>query len=165
MRETWVWSLGWDDPLEKGKATYSSILAWRIPWTIQSVGSPRAGQDWAAFTFTHRTFTKIDFIHHMCVCVHLIMFDSLRPHELEPTRLLCPCNFLGKNTRLDCHFLLQRIFLTQGSNPDLLTASPTLAGRFFTTWATWEAFTSYTRSHKNHSNILKHDFFIYAIWS
>ena len=33
MRETWVWSLGWEDPLEKGKATHSSILAWRIPWT------------------------------------------------------------------------------------------------------------------------------------
>ena len=33
-RETWVRSLGWEDPLEKGKATYSSILAWRIPWTI-----------------------------------------------------------------------------------------------------------------------------------
>ena len=34
MWETWVWSLGWEDPLEKGKATHSSILAWRIPWTI-----------------------------------------------------------------------------------------------------------------------------------
>ena len=34
MRETWVPSLGWEDPLEKGKAMYSSILAWRIPWTI-----------------------------------------------------------------------------------------------------------------------------------
>ena len=32
--ETWVLSLGWEDPLEKGKATQSSILAWRIPWTI-----------------------------------------------------------------------------------------------------------------------------------
>ena len=32
--ETWVQSLGWDDPLEKGKATHSSILAWRIPWTV-----------------------------------------------------------------------------------------------------------------------------------
>ena len=31
---TWVQSLGWEDPLEKGKATYSSILAWRIPWTV-----------------------------------------------------------------------------------------------------------------------------------
>ena len=33
MQETWVGSLGWEDPLEKGKATHSSILAWRIPWT------------------------------------------------------------------------------------------------------------------------------------
>ena len=34
MRETWVWSLGWEDPLEKVKTTDSSILAWRIPWTV-----------------------------------------------------------------------------------------------------------------------------------
>ena len=34
MRETWVWSLGWEDPLEKQKATHSSLLAWRIPWTL-----------------------------------------------------------------------------------------------------------------------------------
>ena len=33
MRETWVRSLGWEDPLEEGMATYSTILAWRIPWT------------------------------------------------------------------------------------------------------------------------------------
>ena len=44
MWETWVRSLGWEDPLEKGKATHSSILAWRIPWTeepsgLQSLGS------------------------------------------------------------------------------------------------------------------------------
>ena len=34
MGETWVRSLGWEDPLEKGKVTHSSILAWRIPWTV-----------------------------------------------------------------------------------------------------------------------------------
>ena len=34
MQETWVQSLGWEDLLEKGKATHSSILAWRIPWTV-----------------------------------------------------------------------------------------------------------------------------------
>ena len=34
MRETWVLSLGWEDPLEKGKAIHSSIRAWRIPWTV-----------------------------------------------------------------------------------------------------------------------------------
>ena len=33
-RETWVWSLSWEDPLEKGMATNTSTLAWRIPWTV-----------------------------------------------------------------------------------------------------------------------------------
>ena len=45
MQETWVQSLGWGDPLEKGKATHSSILAYRIPWTVYSVGSQRVGHD------------------------------------------------------------------------------------------------------------------------
>ena len=39
MQETWVQSLGWKDPLVKGKATHSSILAWRMPWTVQPMGS------------------------------------------------------------------------------------------------------------------------------
>ena len=43
--ETWVRPLGWEDPLEKGKASHSSILAWRIPWTIQYMGSQRVGHD------------------------------------------------------------------------------------------------------------------------
>ena len=43
MRETWARSLGWEDLLEKEKATHSSILAWRIPWTVQSMGSQRVG--------------------------------------------------------------------------------------------------------------------------
>ena len=41
MWETWVQSLGWEDPLEKGMATHSSILAWRVPWTVQSMGLQR----------------------------------------------------------------------------------------------------------------------------
>ena len=55
MQETWVQSLSWEDPLEEGMATHSSILAWRIPWTedpgrlqsmgLQSVGSQRVGHD------------------------------------------------------------------------------------------------------------------------
>ena len=43
--ETWVRSLGWEDSPEKGTATHSSILAWRIPWTVQSMGSQRVGHD------------------------------------------------------------------------------------------------------------------------
>ena len=38
MQETWVQPLGWEDPLEKGMATHSSILAWRIPWTEELGG-------------------------------------------------------------------------------------------------------------------------------
>ena len=50
VQETWVQSLGWEDPLEKGMATHSSILAWRIQWTekpgrLQSMGSQRVGDD------------------------------------------------------------------------------------------------------------------------
>ena len=45
MQETWVQSLGWEDPLEKEKATQSSILAWRIPWTVKSMGLQRVGHD------------------------------------------------------------------------------------------------------------------------
>ena len=44
--ETWIQSLGWEDPLEKGMATHSSILAWRIPWTEEPGGySPRGGEE------------------------------------------------------------------------------------------------------------------------
>ena len=45
MWETWVRSLGWEDPLEEGMATHSSILAWRIPWTVYPMGSQRVGHD------------------------------------------------------------------------------------------------------------------------
>ena len=62
MWETWVQSLGRDDPLEKGMATYSTILAWRIPWTeepggLQSMGSQRVRCDRA--TNTHIVHFKI----------------------------------------------------------------------------------------------------------
>ena len=45
--KTWVRSLGWEDPLGEGKGypTHSSILAWRIPWTVKLMGSQRVGHD------------------------------------------------------------------------------------------------------------------------
>ena len=51
MRESWVRYLGWEDPPEKRMATHSSIQAWRIPWTVQSMGSQRVRHDIATFTF------------------------------------------------------------------------------------------------------------------
>ena len=53
--ETWVWSLGWEVAMEKGTATHSSILAWRVPWTeqpgeLQSMRSQRGRYGWATYT-------------------------------------------------------------------------------------------------------------------
>ena len=55
MQDTWVQSLGWEDPLEKGMATHIGILAWRIPWTegpgrLQTMGSQRIGHNGEANT-------------------------------------------------------------------------------------------------------------------
>ena len=72
--ETWVWSLGWEDPLEEGMATHSTILAWRIPWTEEpgglqelcqaplSMGSQRVRHDWAT---KHSTTHPIPSHHNL----------------------------------------------------------------------------------------------------
>ena len=64
-----------------------------------------------------------------------VVSDSVRPHGLQPTRLLCPWSSPGKNTGLGCHYLLQGIFPTQGSKLSLLPSTE-LAGAFFTTSTT-----------------------------
>ena len=58
MQETWVQSLGQEDPLEEEMATHSSVLAWKIPWMeepgrLQSMGSQRVGHDWATSLHHH----------------------------------------------------------------------------------------------------------------
>ena len=63
-RETWVQSLGGEDPLEKGMATHASILAWGIPWTedpsrLQSTGSQRGRHDCVTATFTFSPVLKL----------------------------------------------------------------------------------------------------------
>ena len=54
------------------------------------------------------------------LCVHVQLRPTLRPHGLQPARILCPWNFTGKNTGVTYHFLLQGIFLTQELNICLL---------------------------------------------
>ena len=62
MRETWIWSLGWEAPLKKGMATHCSILAWRIPWTeesgrLQPMGSQSQTQiqsDWITLLYSRK---------------------------------------------------------------------------------------------------------------
>ena len=66
MQETQVWYLGQEDPLEKGMATHTSILAWRIPRTeqpnrVQSMGSERVRHDWAT------TLSLSNFTHLKCM--------------------------------------------------------------------------------------------------
>ena len=86
MRDTWVRSLGREDPLAKEMAIHSSVLAWRIPWTekpsrLQSTGSQRVGHDWA--TSPHLTLIKYNLILTSHICKDCISQTwSLLP-ELE----------------------------------------------------------------------------------
>ena len=83
MQDTRVQSLGWKDPLEKGMATHSSILAWRIPWTeepgkLQAIGSQRVGYDWGTnalplchYNYSFKTFEKnqvLNVTETFCQC-------------------------------------------------------------------------------------------------
>ena len=84
--ETQVQSLDWEDPLEKGMATHSSILTWRIPWTeepskLQSTESQRVRHDWAIDTFTLiKIQTEVtDFIF----LGSKIIADSDHSHEIK----------------------------------------------------------------------------------
>ena len=116
--ETWVWSLGWDDPLEKGKATHSSILAWRIPWTVESTESQRVRHNWVTFTTS---------LLYRC--------STLRTQIcLPPTRdILCPLQFSfqspesseHKSHSIICYYLYKNFPLlstidTHHHNIDLL---------------------------------------------
>ena len=72
----------------------------------------------------------------LCSCVHAQLLSCVRPlqcHRLWPVRLLCPWDFPSKHTEVGCHFLLQGIFLTQGSNRVSFTGR-----RILYPWATWE---------------------------
>ena len=146
MQETWIWSMAWGDPLEKGTATHSSILAWRIPWTVepgrlQSMVWQRVGHDWVTFTFTHLflrcslpltrctyplTFTKGNFFIIICLATyaHAKSLQSCptlcNPMDCSPPGSSIHGILWGKNTGVGCHALLQGIFLTQGSNLCLL---------------------------------------------
>ena len=80
MWETWARSLGWDDPLEKGKATHSSV------WPGESMGSRGVGHDWVTFTFIPlRNIALNLFIPSwgvcvcvcVCVCVHVCVWSSI----------------------------------------------------------------------------------------
>ena len=79
------WRLDQKDPLEKGMATHSSILAWRIPWTIQSMGlqhSLWASLAWRGFNDITQQVPSVQFSRS-------VMSDSLWPHGLQHARIPC----------------------------------------------------------------------------
>ena len=90
--EIWVWFLGGEDPLEKGLATYSSILAWRIPWTeepgtLQSMGSQRVGPEWVTKTHEASRWVPLEI-------------DSLPPAKLHIS-FLCTASYLKSSFCLE----------------------------------------------------------------
>ena len=94
MPETWVRSLGWEDPLEKGKATHSSVLAWRIPWTVWSMGSQRVRHNWLSLHFTsdflnielptgHVSYWKVYHLSHYYQKLPSVLYASFSIQKLE----------------------------------------------------------------------------------
>ena len=114
IQETWVRSLGREDPLEKGMA-HSSILAWRIPWQKGLVSySP-----WGC--------KESDMTERLTISCHLLLYKHLPLRPVNPglfltpwNRLYSPWNSPGQNTRVGSLSHFQGIFPTQGSNPGLL---------------------------------------------
>jgi len=141
MQETQIWSLGQEDPLEKGIATHSSILAWRISWTeepgrLQSTGSQRVGYDRATNTVTFSlwcvVYKNIKSLCCMCVLVAQLCATNPIDYSLPGFSL---------------HGILQAKILEwvampfpRGSSwPRDRTWVSCIAGRFFTVRATREA--------------------------
>ena len=63
-----VQSLHWEDPREKGTATHSSILAWKIPWTVWSMGSQTVGHDWVSFSdYKYFNFSPLSPTSQFCI--------------------------------------------------------------------------------------------------
>ena len=87
MQETQVWSLGWENPLEKGMAAHSSILAWRIPSTepgnLQSLGLQRVGHDWATNTFFHIFFLWNSYLLPENLMEIVLHFDNWIYTQIE----------------------------------------------------------------------------------
>ena len=127
MQETWVRSLGGEDPLEKAMAPHSSILAWRKPWTeepgrLQSMGSYRVWHDWVINTFTYIKMKEL-----MCTDKGYPLKEWVSEWKLlSRVRLfstpwtLQSMESPGQNIRVGSLSLLQQIFPTQESNRGLL---------------------------------------------
>ena len=127
MQQTQVQSLGWKDLLEKGMATHSSILAWRIPWTeepgrLQAIGSQRVGHDWATnalalchYNYSLKTFEKnqvLNITETFCqrsqcfVC--MLPYFGTELHTLKEIKCLFVSESYAWYTGMHLHTVMQK---------------------------------------------------------
>ena len=105
------------------QTTQTQVQKQRLIWRTTSVTPQEMRGMWTqvvAMRLVTRSHTPNIFWMWVVVVSSLNCVQPLWPHGLYPDRLLCPWDSPGKNTGVDCHFLLQGIFLTQESNPGLL---------------------------------------------
>ena len=84
VQETWVWSMGWEDPLEKGNATHSSILAWSTPWTIYSPWGHKESDTMSDFHF--QIIADGDCSHEIKRCLLLGRKGMTNPDSILKSR-------------------------------------------------------------------------------
>ena len=107
MRETWVWSLGWEDPLEKGKATHSSILAWRIPWTEKAMEPHSSTLAWKIPWMEEpgrlQSLELRRVRHDWVTSLSLFTFMHWR-RKWQPTLVFLPGESQGRGSLVGCFF-------------------------------------------------------------
>ena len=142
MEETQVWSLGQEDPLEKGMAIHSSVLAWRIPWIeepggLQFRGSQRVRHSWT---------TNISLFWYQ-----LLSLRQMKKEKVSRVWLFATPWTVAHQARLSMGFSRQEYWSglpcppprdppNPGSEPTSLRKFPALGGGFFTNSATWGVF-------------------------
>ena len=120
-------------PLSMGipRQEYCSGLPFPFPQDLPHPGiTPESPVLACRFLTTEPPGKPFRYSTHLYLLSCSVMSISVQPHELQPVRILCPWDFPGKNTGVGCHFHLQGIFLTQGSNLCLLRLLH--SGGFFT---------------------------------
>ena len=160
----WRW---WDEP--EGKPTDSPSPPGTLLFDLSSSSSIKRKMEKRELYQAPYSRKKSPWAIGLCACLlsHSFVSDSLQPHGLWPTRLLCPWNFPGKKTGVGGHFLLQGSFLTQGWNLHLLhwqvdstplshLGSPGLPNSIKTTWFNHSVFSS-DETHLNTAAIYKSD--------
>ena len=105
MWETWVLSPGWEDPLEEGMATHSSILSWRIPWTIQS----HKGSDMTEWLSISLSSINRDWLwYHLSQSFLHVYLRNMRRNWKQSRELLWPPAVAPVNLALKLHIYKER---------------------------------------------------------